>query len=96
MFTSNEECLETLWPAPEDDVVKCMKSVLDSSSQDTKEAIDIVNCYTEAIAEKTECYAQNVAECSQSACSNDVVQADECRGQLTAAEAEDLYYCAAR
>jgi hypothetical protein len=96
MFTSNEECLQTLWPAPEDDVVKCMKSVLDSSDYDTKDNIDVVNCYTEAIAKTTDCYTTNVGECSPSACSSDVVQADECRGQLTSAEAEALYYCAVR
>lgn len=94
MFTSNEECLETLWPAPEDDVVKCMKSVLDSSSYDTKDAIDVVTCYTETIAEATECYMRNAEECSQSVCSSDVVYADKCRGQLTSAEADALYYCA--
>jgi hypothetical protein len=96
MFTSEEECLDTLGPAPEDDVVNCMKSVLDSSGHRTKDSIDIVKCYTEAIAKTTDCYTQNAAECSQSACSSDVAQIDECQGQLTSAEAEDLYYCAVR
>jgi hypothetical protein len=94
MFTSEEECLETLWPAPEDDVVKCMKSVLDSSGYGTEDSVDVVKCYTEAIGKTTDCYTQNAGECSQSACSSDVDQIDECKGQLTSAEGEALYYCA--
>jgi hypothetical protein len=96
MFTSEEECLETLWPAPEDDVIKCMKSVLGSSSLRAEDSIDVVKCYTQTIAKTTDCYAQNVGECSQSACSSNATQDDKCQGQLTSAEAEALYYCAVR
>jgi hypothetical protein len=94
MFATEEACLEILWPASEDDVLKCMKSVLDSSGYGTEDSIDIVKCYTAAIATTTDCYAQNAGECSQSACSTDVAQIDECQGLLTSAEAEALYYCA--
>jgi hypothetical protein len=96
MFTSEEECVETLWPAPEDDVVKCMNSVLDSSGYGTGSSIDTVKCYTEAVATTTDCYTQNATECSQSACSSDIARIDHCKGELSSAEAEALYYCAVR
>lgn len=95
-FTSTEECLEILWPAAEDDVAECMKSVLDAGGHVTEASIDVVSCYTVEIDRTTDCYAQNAGECSQSACSSDVTVADQCRGQLTPAEADALYYCAVR
>jgi hypothetical protein len=49
-FTSEQECRETLGVAPEQAVVSCMKSVLDSSAYTTKGSADVVMCYTEAIS----------------------------------------------
>lgn len=94
MFTSEEECLEILWPAQEVDVASCVKSVLASSSYDTKGSIDIMECYTELIAAKTDCYEQNAGECSQTACSSDIDKRDKCQGNLTDTEVQALYYCA--
>jgi hypothetical protein len=96
VFTSKEECLETLLPVPEDDAVNCMKSVLDSSSYGTEDSVEVVKCYTEVIAKKTDCYAQNAGECSQSACSSGIETVDKCQGNLTDTEAEAFYYCAVR
>lgn len=94
MFTSEKECLATLAPPPEENVVNCVKSVLDSSGLGTEDSIDVMKCYTEVIAETTDCYAQNAGECTPSACSTDVDRPDECQGELTEAEAKALYYCA--
>lgn len=94
MFTSENECLEVLGLPPEETVVNCIKSVLDSSGLRTEDSVDVVKCYTEVIAETADCYAQNAGECSDSACWTDVATIDECRGGLTEAEAEILYYCA--
>jgi hypothetical protein len=94
MFTSKDECLEVFDPPPEDDVVNCIKSVLDSSTLRTEDSVSAVKCYTEVIAEKTDCYAQNAGECTDSVCSSDTLPVDECRGQLTVVEAESLYNCA--
>ena len=95
-FTSEAECLDVLLPAPEDDAIKCMKSILDSSNSGTADSIDSIDCYTETLSETTDCYTQNAEQCSQSACSSDGVEADTCRGQLTPDEATALYWCAAR
>ena len=96
MFTSEAECLEVLQPAPEDDVVTCMKSLLDSSGHDTKDSVGMMQCYTDSIARTTDCYMQNAGECSPSACSSDVDTPDECQGALTDSEAEALYWCSVR
>jgi len=96
MFTSEHECLEVLSPATADDVVICMKSALDTAGYGAEASVDLVQCYTEAIAKPTDCYTQNAEQCSASACSSGVAPVDSCRGTLSAEQAEALSYCADR
>lgn len=95
LFTSHEDCIETLPPPPEDQVAECMKSFFASVGYDTEKSVDVVLCYTETITEQSDCFAQN-AECSYDACFSDVAKTDLCQGQLTEAEAEQLNWCGVR
>lgn len=96
MFISKEACLESLLPPPEDDAIKCMRSFLEEIGSSEEESIDIVNCYTEDIAQTTDCYVQHGEECSQfqSECLSDIAKPDECKGRLTSDQVRALSYCA--
>jgi hypothetical protein len=93
MFTSEEECLAVLGLPPEESVVDCMNSVLDSSDLSTKDSVYAVKCDTEMIAELAHCHAQNVGGCASSCSTDYITPLEECRGQLTEAQRDSLYDC---
>ena len=96
MFSSKEECLSTFAQPPEDEVVSCLKSVLSSSGHSTDDSTEIITCYTDEIADQTECHETNAGECSPTMCSSDIATSDQCRSDLTDEEVETLYYCASQ
>ena len=93
MFTSEDQCLQTLGAAPLDEALVCMKAVLESSGIGMQAGVDAVNCYAATTADTTHCYVNNAEQCSPVACSSDTVTKDECQGELTADEASALWDC---
>ena len=96
MFSSKTECLSVFAQPPEDEIVSCLKSVLSSGGRSTDDSIEIITCYTDVVADQTECHEANAGECSPTMCSSDVATSDQCRGDLTDEEIETLYYCASQ
>lgn len=93
-FESKEECLEVLGAPSTDAAVECLKSVLEAANVPLEEGTEIVSCYTNSVAEQTQCYEENAVECSSTACSSGVAETDMCRGTLSSVEAQQLSACA--